>query len=222
MAFVPPQVFQGSDQAQRSVWVVVDPRDSVTGNRVGDPLQVNIEGVAARPIAAQSGLYCFTDLKLPAANYTVQVKPDVATRNRYFDAEVQFNLVVVPLPAQPLQRNAVAVQLLPRPAYPFAGQATLARGALVKSSDASPIENAQIFLILDLVEQGLKGQTDERGEFVVFFPPAAPEDDPAAALKDLKFQLRFEIQGHAPHLTAEETVKEGTTKSVNQIEFPGT
>jgi hypothetical protein len=222
MAFVPPQVFQGSDQAQRSVWVVVDPRDAVTGGRVSDPLLVNIAGVAAKPIAALSGVYCFTDLKLPADNYTVEVKPDVANRNFYFAAEVQFNLVVVPLPAEPLKRNAVPVQLLPRPAYPFSGQATLARGALVKSSDASPIEHAQIFLIVDSIDQGLKGQTDERGEFVVFFPPTAPEDDPEAALKDLKFQLRFEIQGHAPHLTAEETVKEGTTKSVNQIEFPGT
>lgn len=219
---IPGQVFYGSDRLERSVWVVIDPRDFVTGGRVPVPLQVRLKDVTAEPIAARSGVYCFTDLKLAAANYTVQVRPLIGDRDRYFDAEKQFPLTVVPVPAQTLTRNPVSIELLPRPAYPFDGQATLVRGRLVRVSKASPIENAQIFLILDSVDKGLRGRTDERGEFVIFFPPTQPEDDPSAGLKNLKFRLRFEVLGNLPHVTAEETVQEGTAKSINGIKFPGT
>jgi len=82
--------------------------------------------------------------------------------------------------------------------------------------------SAQIILILDSTDKGLRGQTDERGEFVIFFPPTKPKDGTKTGLLDFKFILRFEITGHAPHLTAEATVKEGTTKSVSDIKFPGT
>lgn len=220
MANPPGQVFHSPDVQARSVWVVIDPRDAVTGSRVPVPLQVRLKDVAAEPIAARSGVYCFMDLKLTAANYTVQIR-SINERGRYFDAEKQFSLAVVPVPAQPLKRNPVEIDLLPRPAYPFDGQSTLARGRLLKTSDASPIEAAQVFLIVDSIDIGLRGQTDERGEFVAFFPPTQPKINSDSKPKDFKFKLRFEITGHAPHLTAEETVKEGTTKSVNEIKFPG-
>jgi hypothetical protein len=215
------KVFFAPDNLGRSVWVVVDPRDFVTGARVLVPLQVRLKDVAAEPLAARSGVYCFIDLNLAPADYIVQVRPLPANSDRFFKAEKKFTLAV-PALAQPLKRNPVAVNLLPRPAYPFDGQATLVRGRLLKTSDGSAIEAAQVSLILDSVDQGLRGQTDARGEFVIFFPPTQPEDDPAAGLKDLKFNLKFEITGHTPHSTAEETVKEGTTKSVNDIKFPGT
>src|ERR1043166_5518162 len=121
------QVFFG-DRLERSVWVVVDPRDFVTRGGGAIPVQGSLKDVAAEPIAARSGVYCFTDLKLAAADYTVQGRPRNSDNNRFFNAEKQFTLSVVPVPAQPLQRNAVTVQLLPRPAYPFDAQATLARG----------------------------------------------------------------------------------------------
>jgi hypothetical protein len=222
MANGPAKAFFGADLVDRSVWVVVDPRDFVTGTRVTAPLRVRLKDITAAPIAARSHVYCFTDLNLPAANYTVQVSPTTASRNLYLDAERQFTLNPVPLPGQPLQRNPVVVQMMPRPSYQFEALATLARGRLIKASDSSPIPDAQIFLILDAVEKGLRGQSDERGEFAVFFPPAAPGDDPAAVLKDFKFRLRFEIPNHAPLLTAEQTVKEGSTKSMEEITFPGT
>ena len=215
------QVFFGSDRLERSVWVVVDPRDFVTGGRMPVPLQVSLKDVAAEPIATRSGVYCFTDLKLAAANYTVQVRPRTSDSDRFFDAEKQFTLAVVPVPAQPLQRNAVTVQLLPRPAYAFDAQATLARGRLVKTSDKSPLAGAQISLILEGTNVGRRGQTDERGEFAVFFPPNLPGEETTANLKNFKFKLQFEIEGNT-HVTTEATVKEGTTKSVNEIEFPGT
>ena len=216
----PTPVFFGSDNITRSVWVVVDPRDAVTGNRVPVPLQVRLKDVAAQPIANGSGVYCFTDLKLAAGNYVVQVEPLKADRSRYFDAEKPFALNPVPIPAQPLNRNTVVVQLLPRSGYPFDSQTTLVRGRLVKASNSLPIANAQIFLIVDSVDQGLRGQTDERGEFVTFFPRTPPEDTAAAGLKDFKVKLRFEIPGKS-HTTVEQTVKEGTEKSINET-FPGT
>lgn len=217
----PEQVFFGSDRIARSVSVVVDPRDFVTGGRVSGPLQVRLKDVAAEPIAARSGVYCFIDLKLTPADYTVQVRPLIREGARYFDAEKQFTFGLVPIPADALKRNPVTIDLLPRPAYPFDAQATLARGRLLRASNKSPIEHAQIVLIVEGTDQGRRGQTDGRGEFAVFFPRTPPEDDPTAGLKDVKFTLRFEIEG-LTHETAEETVKEGTTKSIKEIEFPGT
>ncbi|MDQ3773286.1 MAG: hypothetical protein M3461_02360 [Pseudomonadota bacterium] len=201
--------------------MVVDPRDFVTSQRMTVPVQARLKDVSAEPIAGLSGVYCFTDLGLPAGNYTAQVQPRVADRALYFDGETEFALAVVPVPGQPLKRTPVVVELLPRPAYPFTDNATLARGRLVRASDGTGVERARIFLILEGVDRGRRGRTDERGEFVVFFPPAAPEDNASAGLKDLKFRLRFEIDGQPPLLIAEQTVREGTTISLKEIQFPG-
>jgi hypothetical protein len=217
-----PPVFFGSDRLERSVWVVVDPRDVVTGQRVSVPLRVRLEGIAAVPLVGRSGVYCFTDLNLPADNYSVQVQPLGAARKQYFDAEQDFALQPVPVPNDPLNRNLVSIDLFPRPAYPATAQDTLARGRLVTASDGSSIEGARVALILDTVDRGLRARTDERGEFVVVFPPPPPEDTAAAGLKDFKFQLRFEVESEPPFETAEETVREGSTFSLKEIEYPGT
>lgn len=223
--FVPVPVFSGSDTTTRSVWVVVDPRDVVTGTRVPVPLEVQLRDAAANPIAAipiatRSGVYCFIDLNLAAGNYKVQVEAAKENRSRYLKTEKEFALTPIP-PPQTLKRNLVEVQLLPRSAYPFEAQATLARGRLVKASDKSPIENAEIFLTLDSIDKGLWQRTDEIGEFVIFFPPSDPATEVSDRVKEFKFTLRFEIPGHS-HPTTEQTVKEGTTKSLGTIEFSGT
>ena len=90
----------------------------------------------------------------------------------------------------------------------------------MKASDASPIANADIFVPPNSLTR--RGVTDERGEFVIFFPRTQPEDDPDAGLKDFSFKLQFTIDGHAPHETVTQQVKEGTTLSLKEIEFPGT
>ena len=213
------------EKTERSVWVVVDPRDLVTGQRVLGPLRVRLKDGTSRPIAARSGVYCFVDLGLPAGNQTIQVEPLGADRRRYFAAEKAFALETIPVPGNPLRRNRVVVDLLPRPAYAFDGQATLATGTLVRASDnSSPIDGAAIALLPDGEPPLLfRGRTDERGAFVIFFPPTAPESPGNAGLKDLKFKLRFEVGGGVPdHVTNEFTVKEGSTKAVGRIAFPGT
>jgi hypothetical protein len=215
------RVFFGSDELARSVWVAVDPRDFVTGQRVTVPVRVRLKDVTAEPIAALSGVYCFTDLGVSAGAYTAQVQPSSADRVRYFDGETKFVLAVVPIPGQPLKRNPVTVELFPRPAYPFAGQATLARGRLVRASDGEGISDARVFLILEAVDQGQRGRTDERGEFVVFFPRVDPPDDPLAGFKDFTFRLRFEVESQPPLGSGPFTVREGSTKSLNEIQFPG-
>jgi hypothetical protein len=213
----------GLEKTERSVWVVVDPRDLVTGERVSGPLRVRLRNVTAQPIAARSGVYCFTDLRLPAGGHTVRVEPLSGDRSRYFAAQKDFVLETVPVPGNPLRRNPVVVELLPRPAYPFDAQATLAHGLLERASDSSAIEAADIALVLEGVDQGLRGRADERGAFVVFLPPTAPEDDPDAVLKDRKFRLRFEIGGGTPpHVTDEKQVKEGSAIALGRIVFPGT
>jgi hypothetical protein len=216
----PPLVFFAPDIQERAVWVVVDPRDFVTGRRMTAPVRVRLEDVDAEPIQGRSGVYCFTDLQLPAGPHRAVVEPQRADRARYFDGEATFALAVVPVAGQPLQRNRVQVDLFPRPGYPFAG-ATLARGRLVKASDASPVDGARAALIRDAVDLGVRGRTDERGEFVVFFPPAPPEDTATAGLADYGFQVRFEIDGQPPHLIAQQTVREGSTFSHGEIAFPG-
>jgi len=220
MALTSP-VFLVADTLERSVWVVVDPRDFITGERLVTPVIARLKDVTVEPIAGRSGVYCFMDLDLPSGNYTAQVEPRTADRGYYFDGETTFALATIPVPGQPLDRNRVVVELLPRPAYVFADGATLARGRLVQTSDKKGIDRVRIVLILDGTELGLRGQTDERGEFLVVFPRTPPEDTSAAVLKDLKFQLRFEIDGQPPLLIAEETVGEGKTFALGEIEVPG-
>jgi hypothetical protein len=211
----------GLERLQRSVWVVVDPRDAVTQRRVETPLQVSLKDVTAAPIASGSGVYCFTDLKLPAANYTARVRPLSRDRGRYFDGERPFALAAVPVPGQPLNRNRVEVVLFPRPAYPFTAQATLARGRLVTASQSLPVAGATATLTVDGNPAGIRGRTDERGEFVVFFPETAPEDTAAATLKTLSFTLQFTLGGNTTPPTAAQPITEGTTVSVGEIPFPG-
>jgi len=215
------QFFHGGDRLAESVWVVVDPRDLVTGQRVSGPLQVRLKSLTPQPIAARSGVYCFVDLALPPAKYVVQVQPLSRNRERYFAAERELNLVNVPVPGQPLQRNPIRIELLPRPDYPFEAQFTLARGRLVKASDATPVPNARVVLILEGTDLGRRGQTDERGAFALCFPRAAPGTNPADAPKDLTFELRFEVVGGPSHTTPPSVLREGTTKALDPIQFPG-
>jgi hypothetical protein len=214
-------VFHASDTTRRSVWVVVDPRDAVTGDRVISPLEVRLDDVTATPILGRSGVYCFTDLELAAGPYTVRIRPR-GRRDQYLDAARDFVLAAVPVPAQPLNRNLVPVELLPRPSYAFSRGTTLARGRLVTTSDAVGIAGADIDLILDGADEGLRGRTDERGEFVVPFPAAEPGTNAVTGPLDLPFQLRFEVTGQPPHLIAQEVVQEGSTISLDDIAFPGT
>jgi hypothetical protein len=211
----------GLERLQRSVWVVVDPRDAVTRRRVEAPLLVSLTDVTAAPIASGSGVYCFTDLKLPAANYTARVTPISRDRERYFDGEQPFALAAVPVPGQPLNRNRVEVVLFPRPAYPFIAQATLVRGRLITASRSLPVANATAALTVDGAPAGVRGRTDERGEFVVFFPDTAPEDASSATLKTFMFTLQFTLGGNTTPPTVAKPITEGTTVSVGEISFPG-
>jgi hypothetical protein len=209
------------DRQQRSVWVVVDPVDVVTGTRAAAQLRVRLREVAAAPIAALSGVYCFTDLQLAAGPYVVDVEPVGADRFRYFGAERELNLVAVPGPGSPTVRNPLTVPLLPRPAYPFAGGATLARGRVVKATDGAALAGASVTLLVGAVDHGIRSRTDERGEFAVAVPTPPPAPDNASgALKTFTFRLRF-AAGALSHTTADAQVKEGTTVSLPKIEFPG-
>jgi hypothetical protein len=217
----PASVALGPDTLQRSVWVVIDPHDVVTGRRMTSRVRARLDGVTAEPIAGLSGVYCFTDLDVAAGQYTARVQPAPAEGAAYFDGETSFALSTVPVAGQPLARNVVVVDLLPRPGYPFDESATLARGRLVRASDGAPVDGARIVLIVGVNPQGIRGRTDERGEFVVPFRPVPPEDTATAGLKNFQFRLRFEIDGQPPLVIAQQTVKEGTTISLHEIAFPG-
>jgi hypothetical protein len=213
-------VFHASDFTRRAVWVVIDPRDGVTGDRVSDALDVRLTNVSAVPIIGRSGVYCFTDLELAAGPQRVRVRAR-GPRDRYVDAERTFNVVEVPVAGQPLNRNLVTVDLMPRASYPFSVGTTLARGRLVAASDGTPIPAADIALMLAGFDQ-LRGRTDEQGEFVVPFPPADPGNNGAPGPIDLPFQLRFEVAGLPSHVIPQETVEEGLTILLGDLVFPGT
>lgn len=212
------------DRLTRSVWVVVHPRDAATGARVFAPLRVRLRNVAAQPLVSRSGVYCFNDLNLPAAKYIVEVQPLADAQSSYFGAEKEFLLQVPPVSGKPLERNPVSVDLFPRPSYPFVDRTSLARGRLRKASNGASIEAADITLILAGSDQGRRGRTDERGDFVVFFPPEPPDevppDPPSASPKKLKFRLEFTVPGRPPHLIAEQEVDEGASMSLGDITFP--
>jgi hypothetical protein len=212
------------DTLTRSVWVVVDPRDAATGARVTAPLRVRLRNVSAEPLLSQSGVYCFTDLNLAAAKYVVDVQPLGDAQVSYFGAETEFLLQVPPVSGKPLDRNAVAVDLFPRPAYPFGERTSLARGRLRKASDGSAVDGADITLMLNGSDEGRRGRTDERGDFAVFFPPQPPDesppDPPTPGPKKLKFRLAFTVPARPPHLIAEQEVDEGASVSLGAITFP--
>jgi hypothetical protein len=212
------------DRITRSVWVVVDPRDVVTGERVSVPLRVTLRNVAARAIVSASGLYCFTDLNLPAAKYAVDVQPLRAAESLYLPARREFTLKVPPVSGAPLDRNLMTIDLFPRSAYPFATGVTLARGRLVRRSNGAVIEGAEVLLLRNGTATGRPGRTDERGEFVVFFPPEPAPDSslgaPPAPPPRLRFRLEFFVPGRPPHRIDEQTVDEGGAASLGVVRFP--
>lgn len=212
------------DRITRSVWVVVDPRDVVTGARVLAPMRVTMRNVAARPILSASGLYCFTDLNLPAAKYVVDVQPLMSAESFYFPAQKEFTLKVPPVSGAPLDRNLLTVDLFPRGAYPFASGVTLTRGRLVKRSNGAVVTGAEVRLVRNGTATGRPGRTDERGDFVVFFPPEPAPDSslgaPPALPPPLKFRLEFLVPGRPPHLIDEQSVDEGGAVSLGFIRFP--
>jgi hypothetical protein len=215
----PSAIVQSPDRLTRSVWVAVDPQDLVTGRRVTAPLRVRVEGQVARPVAALSGVYCFNDLNLAPDTYTVQVEPVTGNRGDYFLATKTLNLTAVPVPGTPLRRNPITIQLLPRPSYPFGDGATLARGRLVKASDGKASEGALVKLFIGVSDEGVRTQTDERGEFAVLFPTPAPAA--SGGPKTFNFTLRFILAPHPDHDTGALQVVEGKTKGLGEIQFPG-
>ena len=212
------------DRTTRSVWVVIDPRDVVTGARVPAPLRVTLRNVTARAIVSASGLYCFTDLNLPAAKYVVDVQPLRGAESFYLPAQKEFTLKVPPVIGAPLDRNFLTVDLFPRSAYPFAAGVTLARGRLVKRTNGAVIEGAEVTLLRNGTATGRPGRTDARGDFVVFFPPEPAPDSslgaPPAPPPSLKFRLEFVVPARPPHRIDEQTVGEGEAVSLGVIKFP--
>ena len=212
------------DRTTRSVWVVIDPRDVVTGERVFAPLRVTLRNVTARAIVSASGLYCFTDLGLPAATYIVDVQPLRAAESFYLPAQKEFTLKVPPVSGAPLDRNLTTIDLFPRAAYPFATGVTLARGQLVKRTNGAVIDGAEVRLLRNGTATGRPGRTDERGDFVVFFPPEPAPDSslgaPPTPAPRLKFRLEFFVPGRPPHRIDEQSVDEGGAVSLGVIKFP--
>jgi hypothetical protein len=215
------QLFVGADRFQESVWVVVDPRDVVTKDRVAEPLGVGLQGVTAAPVAARSGVYCFLDLALPPARYVVQVRPLGHGKPRYFDAATDIDLVTVPVPGQPLARNPIVVQLFPRPEYPFDAERTLLRGRLVKASDQTAVAGATVGLIVGPTDLGARARTDERGAFAVCFPRSNPGTATGDKPKNLTYQLRFQLEGQPDVLSPAAAVLEGTMKVLDPVQFAG-
>nr|CBH39148.1 conserved hypothetical protein [uncultured archaeon] len=88
-------------------------------------VEVSLKGRKEKPVKNLSSYYLF--LKLPDDSYTVQVRSDF-----YFDEELDIDLAGF--------KEPTAINLKPKPSYPFSAGATLIRGAVANTGITAKIK----------------------------------------------------------------------------------
>lgn len=169
-----------------AVWLI----DDYTKKELIGSAKVKLKEGDIEAIKNISGYYCFIDLT--AENYTVGIESDF-----YFPKEETVDTSALD-PKNPV----VAIELKPKPSYPFPGHATLVRG-LVEGA-GGPVVNAD----MEVVGKTIKTITDEKGEFVLYFEGIKEEN------------ITIEIKKDGSTKSVNTTVKEGKTVSLGVIIFP--
>ena len=224
----------GGDTHRHQLALAVRVVDAVTDTQVEAPLRVFLQELRhIRPLRNQSGLFCFEDV--PAGAYTLVVEPDKATADWFYlrlpTGEVQQDgfaqPITLPLPKPPpapppdIPWPRMDVTLVPKTSYPFPANATLARGEVTTGAGASPPGAAGVVVSCTYKQidpqdsdktkdAQLKTQTDDAGEYVLFFKklPDKKQEVTVAAVKDGQpKQQQIEIV-------------EGVMRKVGTIHFP--
>ncbi len=168
-----------------AVWLT----DGFTQEEPLEPVIVAIVENGEKAFRNLSGYHLFTDLG--SGNYTVSVTADL-----YLPSETTVDTSLLD-PKNPV----IGITLIPRPSYPFPGNATLVRGVVV---NAEPVAGAEVTVIA----KPEKTVTDRQGEFVLFFK----------GIKTELITLKIKKGGDTKTVTV--TIEEGKTASTGIIHFP--
>ncbi len=167
-----------------ALWLI----DDYTQNEPIGQVKVRIKEGDIKAKKNLSGYYFFTDLT--DGNYTVVVESEF-----YFAEERKIDISQLN-PKNPLDE----IVLKPKPFYPFPDNATLLRGLV---SDNGPVINA----VLKVVGTPMETQTDENGEFVLYFDGG--EDG----------NIKFEIKMYGYTKLIDTTLTEQETEYLGIISF---
>ena len=226
--------------------LVVQVVDAFTSHAPDVPLDVRLKELRfITPTRNIGGSFCFEGRQrvvvdgvalpprvlIPNGNYTLVVEPNPLYGNRYFlesntgdpgstfERPVAIGPYVTPvvLPLNPVRAPLEVVRLLPTPAYPFPGTATLVRGKVLQAGNAvagavvgtdyreiDPLDSTRTVLV------HVESYTDRSGEFVLFFKRLRTKSQP----------IPIQVVKNGPPFPVNTTITEGTTKNLGNITLP--
>jgi hypothetical protein len=192
-------VSYAGDSSQRRLALAVRPIDTFTGMPVTAPVRVKLKELPdARAVRNESGFFCFegredengNEIIYKAGDYTLIAEPDRVVADWFF---------LEPVPGQPWSfeftrkitlpmgtpKNPVEpIRWSPNPSYPFPYNSTLVRGTVKQGG--GPLAGVVVSTTYKQTDPQdtsvtkdhlIETQSDEKGEFVLFFqalPPATP------------------------------------------------
>ena len=132
------------DTLTRSVWVVVDPRDAVTGARVTAPLLRAPAGRRSRPILSRVRRVLLHRSEPPAAEYIVRGRAAGGHAEQLFRRARKSSLLASVAGAVATARCEIRCQSISSRVrhIRFAGPPRSRAGGCVKASDGAPVEGA--------------------------------------------------------------------------------
>jgi hypothetical protein len=176
-----------SSSLSLALWLM----DDYTKRRPIGNVKVLIKKENLKSFVNLSGYHLFTDL--PLGSYEVTVESDFYfPENTTVDTSDTSRLK----PKSPV----IEVTLKPKPSYPFPNNATLVRGLV---SNSAPIANA----IIKVASKTIESETDERGEFSLYFKGIKKED------------ITIEVEKNGDCKSIPATIEEGKTTSLGIILF---
>jgi hypothetical protein len=119
-------------------------------------VDVSLKGRKEKTVKNLSSYYLFLDL--PDDTYTIRVRSDY-----YFDEELDIDLAGF--------KEPTAINLKPKPSYPFSQGATLIRGNVYDSAGKA-VSDAKV----KVKGKDVENKTTERGEFVLYFEPLTEDE----------------------------------------------
>lgn len=130
--------------------------DDFTGDAVTGQVKVSLKDYKIKPRRNPSGYYVFTDLASGDYQYAIES-----------DGFEKFENTVTLLEDQ-IPENAILINLVPLPSYPFPAGVTLIRGTVFEKENQEPIKDVSVELKLKGKE--VTAKTSDEGQFVFYLP----------------------------------------------------